>query len=130
MFLGLDDFPIGEPIHVIALIGAIFLRQRAAYLRVGPMRPIGASSGVVPPPPSLQVLIRLRRLVLLLLMVMFSPSNTSDDSNIRRTLDHVLTVQATHGQILVDVLNKIRALRVELAQFRRSSPPPPFDDGF
>ena len=45
-------------------------------------------------------------------------------------LDHVLTVQAAHGQILVDVLDEIRAMRVELAQFRRSSLPPPFDDGF
>ena len=52
MFLGLDDFPAGEPIHIIAPIGATFLRQRAAYLRIGPTRPRGASSSVVPPPPS------------------------------------------------------------------------------
>ena len=52
MFLGLDDFPASEPIHIIAPIGATFLRQRAAHLRVGPTRPRGASSGVVPPPPS------------------------------------------------------------------------------
>ena len=52
MFLGLDDFPASEPIHIIAPIGATFLRQRAARLRVGPTRPRGASSGVVPPPPS------------------------------------------------------------------------------
>ena len=38
-----------------------------------------------------------------------------DDSDIRHTLDHVLTVQASHGQILVDVLDEIHALRVELA---------------
>ena len=55
---------------------------------------------------------------------------TSDDSDIRRMLDHVLTIQAAHGQILVDVLDEIRGLRAKLAQFRRSSPPPPFDDGF
>ena len=54
------------------------------------------------------------------------PPTTSDDSNIRHTLDHVLTIQATHGQILVNVLDEIRALRAELAQFRRSSSPPPF----
>ena len=52
LFLGLDDFPAGEPIHIIAPIGATFLKQRAAHLRVGPTRPRGASSGVVPPPPS------------------------------------------------------------------------------
>ena len=72
-------------------------------MRVAPSCPRGASSGTatdadVPPP------------------------TASDDSDIRRTLDHVLTVQAAHGQILVDMLDETRALRAELAQFR----PPPF----
>ena len=58
------------------------------------------------------------------------PSITSDDSDIRRTSNHVLTVQVAHGQILVDVLDEIRGLRIDLARFQRSSPPPPFDDGF
>ena len=52
LFLGLADFPSGEPVHVVAPIGATFLRQRATHLRVDPSRPRGASSGVVPPPPS------------------------------------------------------------------------------
>ena len=43
------------------------------------------------------------------------PPTTSDDSDIRRMLDHVLTVQAAHGQILVDVLDEIRGLCTELA---------------
>ena len=30
----------------------------------------------------------------------------------------------------MDVLNEIRGLHTDLARFRRSSPPPPFDDGF
>ena len=34
LYLGLDGFPSGEPVHVIAPIGATFLRQRAAQLRV------------------------------------------------------------------------------------------------
>ena len=71
LFLGLDDFLAGEPVHIITPIGATFLRQRAAHLRVGPTRPRGASSGVVPLLLFLQVLILLRCLVLLLLMLMF-----------------------------------------------------------
>ena len=55
---------------------------------------------------------------------------TSDDSDIRRTLDHVLTVQAAQGQILVDVLDEIHGLRADLARFWSSSSPPPFDDRF
>ena len=58
------------------------------------------------------------------------PPTTLDDSDIRRMLDHVLTVQAAQGQVLVDILDEIRGLRVDLARFRSSSSPPPFDDGF
>ena len=58
------------------------------------------------------------------------PLTTSDDSDIRRTLDHVLTVQVAQGQILVDILDEIRGLRADLAWFRSSSSPPPFDYGF
>ena len=52
LFLGLDDFPSGEPVHIIAPIGVTFLRQRAAHLRVSPTHPRGSLSGVVPPSPS------------------------------------------------------------------------------
>ena len=52
LFLGLDGFPSSEPVHVVAPIGATFLRQRAAHLRVAPSRPRGVSSGAVPPPHS------------------------------------------------------------------------------
>ena len=52
LFLGLANFPAGEPVHVVAPLGATFLRQRAAHLRVDPSGPRGASSSVVLPPPS------------------------------------------------------------------------------
>ena len=130
LYLGLDSFPSGEPIHVVAPIGATFLRQRAAHIRVGPTRPKGASSSVVPPPPSSTGADTVEAPGGGVADADVPPSTTSDDSDIRRTLDHVLTIQAAHGQILVDVLDEIRALRAELAQFRRSSPPLPFDDGF
>ena len=38
-----------------------------------------------------------------------------------------MTIQAVQGQILVDVLTELQALRVDLVSSRRS-PPPPFDD--
>ena len=86
MFLGLADFPFGEPVHVVAPIGVTFLRQRAAHLRVDHSRLRGTSSGVVPPPPSSTSA-----------NADVPPPTTSNDSDIRRTLDHVLTVQAAHG---------------------------------
>ena len=39
-----------------------------------------------------------------------------------------MTIQAAHGQILLDVLTELQALRADLAGARRSSPPPPFDN--
>ena len=51
LFLGLVDFPSGELVHVVAPLGATFLRQRAAHLRVDPSGPRGTSSSDVPPPP-------------------------------------------------------------------------------
>ena len=130
LYLGLADFPSGEPVYVIAPIGATFLKQRTAHLRVGPTRSRGASSSVVPPPPSSIGANTAEASGAAAIDADVPPSTTSDDSDIQRTLDHILTVQAAHGQILVDVLDEIRALRAKLAQLRRSSPPPPFDDGF
>ena len=130
LFLGLNGFPTGELVHIIAPIGATFLRQKVAHLRVGLTRPRGASSGVVPPPPSSTSANTIEASGATVVDADVPPPTTSDDSDIRRMLDHVLTVQVAHGQILVDVLNEIRGLRAELAQFHRSSPPPPFNDGF
>ena len=117
MFLGLDDFATGEPIHIIAPIGATFLRQRAAHLRVDPTRPRGTSSGVGPPLPSSTSADTAEASSAAAADANVPPPTTSDDSDIRRTLDHVLTVQVAHGQILVDVLDEINGLRAELAQF-------------
>ena len=90
----------------------------------------GESSGVVPPPPSSTDANAVETSGAAITDANVPPSTTSDDSDIQRMLDHVLTIQATYGQILVDMLDEIHALRAELAQFQRSSPPSPFDDGF
>ena len=50
LFLGLDDFPASEPIHIVAPIGATFLRQRAAHMRESSKRPRVEPSGTAPPP--------------------------------------------------------------------------------
>ena len=121
LYLGLDGFPSGEPVHMIAPIGATFLHQRAAQLRVAPSRTRGASSSGVPPPPS-STGTATAETSGAAANADVPPPTASDDSDIHHTLDHVLTVQAAQGQNLVDVLDEIRALRVELAQFR----PPPF----
>ena len=90
LYLGLDGFPSGEPVHVIAPIGATFLRQRVAQLRVAPSRPRGASSSGVPLPPSSTGTAAAETSG----DADVPPPTASDDSDIRHTLDHVLTVQA------------------------------------
>ena len=95
LYLGLDGFPSGEPVHVIALIGATFLRQRAAQLRVPPSRPRGASSsGVLPPPSSTGTAAAETSGAAADADAAVPPPTATDDSDIRRTLDHVLTIQA------------------------------------
>ena len=86
LFLGLADFPAGEPIHVVTPLGATFLRQRAAHLRVDPSGPRGASSGNVPPLPSSTDVDAAETSGA---AADVPPPTTSDDSDIRCTLDHV-----------------------------------------
>ena len=76
-------------------LGATFLQQRAAHLRADPSISRGASSSSVPPPPSSTSAAETSGAAATATDVP-SPT-TSDDSDIRRTLDHVLTVQAAQG---------------------------------
>ena len=93
LFLGLANFLAGEPVHVVGPLGVTFLRQRAAYLRADPLGPRGASSSDVPPPPS-STGAAAETYDSTVAAADVPPPTTSDDSDIRRTLDHVLTVQA------------------------------------
>ena len=127
LFLGLANFPSNEPVHVVGPLGATFLRQRATHLRADPSVSRDASSSSVPPPPSSTGAVETFGATV---ATDVPPPTTSDDFDIRHMLDHVLTVQVAQGQVLVDILDEIRGLRVDLARFRSSSSPPPFDDGF
>ena len=109
LFLGLADFPPSEPVHVVGPLGTTFLRQRAAHLRADPLVSRGAFSSSIPSPPSSTGAAEISGAATAAIDV--PPPTTSDDSNIRHMLDHVLTVQATQGQILVDILDEIRGLQ-------------------
>ena len=92
LFLGLADFPSGEPVHIVAPLGATFLRQRAAHLRVNSSGTRGASSGVVSLPPSSIGADATKTSGGAAANAKVPPPTTSDDLNIRRTFDHVMTV--------------------------------------
>ena len=114
MHLGLFEFPTFEPVHSVAPIGASFLRQRAAHLKASFKRPRVEPSGVAPPPPSSTGNATAKEPVDhaddAAVAAAVPPPPTSNDSDIRRMLETVMTVQATHGQILVDMLDELRAL--------------------
>ena len=90
-------------------------------------RPKIESTAVAPPPPSSTSDTTAEEFVDPAATAVPPPS-TPDDSNIRHMLETVMTVQAAHGQILVDTLDELHALRVDLEHLRQSPPPPPFDD--
>ena len=92
LFLGLADFPSSESVHVVAPIGATFLRQRAAHLRVDHSHPRGASFSVVPSPPSSTGADAAETSSATATNADVPSLTTSDDSDIRYMLDHVLTV--------------------------------------
>ena len=111
LFLGLDDFPSSELVHIIAPIGATFLRQRAAQMRESSKRPRVEPSGTASPPSSTSTTTgKAFADPVGAVTTTVPPPSISDDFAIRHTLKNVMTVQVTYGQILVDMLNKLRAL--------------------
>ena len=84
-------------------------------MRVDPSHPRGVSSGAVLPLPSSTGADAAKTSGVVAADTDVPSLTTSDDSDIRRMLDDILTVQAAYGQILVDVLDEIRDLRAELA---------------
>ena len=107
MDLGLEDFPASEPIHVIAPIGATFLRQRAALLKANSKRPrvessTGDASG--PPPfgdPSAKAYVDSTATV-------NPPPSTSGDSSLRSMLNTIMIVQVMHLGLLLLVALLLR----------------------
>ena len=87
LFLGLDGFPASEPVHITGPIGASFLCLRAAHL--GPPR-VPSSRAV--PPPSSSTSDAQAKASGVATAANVPPPTISDDSDIRRMLDHVLTV--------------------------------------
>ena len=120
LVLGLEDFPTSKPGHIIAPIGAIFLRQRATQLKASSKRPrVDSSTGDAsqPPPfgdPSTEAYVDPTTTV-------DPPPSTSSDASLQSMLDIVMTVQAAHGQLWLDVLNDLHALQADLVDARGSS---------
>ena len=95
------------------------LRQRVAQLKASSKRPRVKSSidDASQPPsgdPSTEAYVDPTTAV-------DPPPSTSSDSSLHAMLDKILTVQAAHRQILLDVLNEVTSLRADLANARGST---------
>ena len=101
------------------------MRENSKHLRVEP-------SSTAPPPPSSTGTTSSEASVdpVIATTTVVPPPSTSDDFDIRRMLETIMTVQAAYGKLLVDMLNELRALRADLAHLRHSPSPPPFNDSF
>ena len=119
LHLGLEEFPMSEPIHIIAPIGANFFKQRATQMRASSTCPgVKSSLDVAPPPPPPSSGDPIINAYVDPTATTTPPPSTSNDSSIHRMLDTIMTVQAAHGQLLVDMLTELQALRAELASIR------------
>ena len=87
---GLNEFPASEPIHIIAPMGATFLRQRVTQMRASSKCPKVEPSYVAPPPPSSTGDTSVEASVDPAAAI--PPPSTLDDSDIRHTLETVMTV--------------------------------------
>ena len=97
-------------------------------MRASSKRPRVEPFDVVPPPPSSTGDTTAEESVYPDAVTIVPPSSTLDDSDIQRMLETVMIVQAAYGQLLVDMLDELRAFQVDLEHLRRSPLPPPFDD--
>ena len=106
--LGLDDFLAFEPVHIIAPIGAIFLKQRAAQLKASSKRSrVESSTGDAsqdPPSsdPSAEAYVDPTTAV-------DPPLFALSASSMCTMLDKVMTFQAAHVQLLLDLFNEVVA---------------------
>ena len=93
MHLGLKEFLTSEPGHIIAPIGATFLRQRAAQMQASfkRSRVDSSSSGALPHPSSTGDPIT-DAYVDPTAAAAPPPPFTSDDSDIRRMLKTIMTI--------------------------------------
>ena len=97
-------------------------------MRASSKRPRVKPSDVAPPPLSFTGNTMAEEFVDPAATADVPPPSTLDDSDIRRMLETVMTIQPAHGQLLVDMLDELRSLRVDLKSLRQSPKPPPFDD--
>ena len=97
LHLELDEFPASKLVHIIAPIGATFLRQRATQMRASSKCPrVESSSSAPPPPPSLGDPTA-EEYVNPTAAIDPPPTSSSSNASLWSMLEIVMTVQAAQG---------------------------------
>ena len=134
-FLGLENFPSLELIHITTLIGVTFLKQRSAQKRnVGPS--VGSSKR-----PRVQSTAEDVHAEQSPVDPTATVANIGDDGvrahnvateptvppplSLRAINETFMTTQATHGQLLDGLIAEVAALRADFSKYRSAFPPPP-----
>ena len=110
------------PVHIIAPIGATFLRQRVAQWKANSKclrveSSIGDASRGPPSgdPPAEEYVDP---------TIAMEPKPPTSNTTTRSMSETVLTVQFAHGQLLLDLIYEVATLWADLAASRDASPPP------
>ena len=94
LHLGLEDFLASEHVHIIAPIGATFLKQRAAQLKASSKSPqVKFSTGATSQPPTSSEPIA-EEYVDPIAAVDPPPTSSSSNASLRSMLETFMTVQA------------------------------------
>ena len=138
-FFGLSEFSSLELVHVIAPIEATYLRQRQTQMKSSKpstgtsKRSRGEASTTIPASGAMPAA---KETFVDLIAVVDPPSVTEDvDPTVASPLSlyaimqSFMTTQATHGQLLDELLIEVASLQADFAKYRTAfPPPPPFED--
>ena len=128
LFLGLNSFPFLVLVHITAPIEATFIRQRQIQMKSAKpstrtsKRPRGEASTAAPTSGDQAVVEEIH----------VDPIATVDPIvapfSLHSTMETFMTTQATHGQLIDELLTKVATLRANFTKYRSAFPhPPPFD---
>ena len=137
-FLGLSDFPHLELVHITSLVGAAFLRQQQAQMKSAKpstgksKRSRGETSTTAP---TFGTMSTAKETFVDLTVVVYPSSGVDDvDPTVTPPLSlcamtqSFMTTQATHGQLLDELLTKVTSLRADFVEYKSAFPPPPSSD--
>ena len=136
-FLGLSNFPPLKLVHITTPVRATFLRQIQAQMKSAKpsIRTSKRSRGEASiTTPSSSTMSAAKETFMDQTAVVY-PSGGADDVDptvapflLHAMMQSFMTMQATHGQLLDELLTEVASLRADFVEYRSAFPPPPPSD--